>query len=103
MEISGQSRTIDLRLLTFHLMFFVHNQTPEAVRVRGEHAMTCGDVERNVSTVQPYWPAYSEFIYLSSEIVETFHETSLQHQFYLSVYIRNLCTFAKSNQQKQKQ
>ena len=94
MEISGQSRIIDLRLLTFHLLFFVHNQKPEAVRVRGKPALTSRNVARNVSTVQPYWPAYSEFIYLSSEIVETFHETSLQHQFYLSVYIRNLCIFA---------
>ena len=33
-------------------------------------------------------------MYLSFEIVETFHETSLQRQFFLSVYIRNLCTFA---------
>ena len=39
--------------------------------------------------------------YLSSEIVETFHETSLLRQFHLSVYIRNLCTFAiAKNQEK---
>ena len=39
--------------------------------------------------------------YLSSENVETFHETSLQRLFHLSVYIRNLCTFALAKNQKE--